>query len=85
LSSIKSDQVEEEVIIEEVKEVIKDEKTLFYESLTSKVLPEKEKKLKEKQNKVKIDLKSIKKSDKNNEGSEKENTENNCKTIVDKD
>jgi hypothetical protein len=71
----------EEVIIEEVEEVIKDEKTLFYESLTSRVLPIKKRKIQEK--KKKIDLKSTKKSDKNDD--EKEDKENNCKTIIDKD
>ncbi len=81
ISSIKSDKIVEEVIIEEVEEVIKDEKTLFYESLTSRVLPIKKRKIQEK--KKKIDLKSTKKSDKNDD--EKEDKENNCKTIIDKD
>lgn len=84
LWAIKSDKVEvKEEIEEEVVEEIKDEKTLFYESLTSKVLAEEEKK-KIIQQKPKIDLKSIKKTDNDSsENREKSDSENNCKNIID--
>lgn len=55
--SIKSDKIAEEIVEEVVEEQIKDEKTLFYESLTSRVLTEEKKVIKEP---IKIDLKSLK-------------------------
>jgi hypothetical protein len=70
LWSIKSEKKEEVVEEkEEVVEVVKDEKTLFYESLTSKVLKEEEKD-EQKVTKPKIDLKSIKKSESSDDSSE---------------
>lgn len=83
--SIKSDQKPEEIVEEKVEEVIKDEKTLFYESLTSKVLPEEEKK-KIIQKKPKIDLKSIKKTDKDKSDQQDDwSWDQNCKIITDQD
>ena len=65
LWSIKSAKKEEVVEVkQEVEEVAKDEKTLYYESLTSKVLTDKEKKQVQ-QEKPKIDLKSLKTSSAN--------------------
>ena len=70
IASIKSEHKAEEIVEEVKEEVIKDEKTLFYESLTSNVLWAYKNKSIEKDKK--IDLKNVKKID-----------ETECSTITD--
>ena len=83
IGAIKSDKKEEEIIVEQVVEEIKDEKTLFYESLTSKVLKDDPKKSTVSQNKKKINIKSLKKTD--NEKKDKNDIEDKivCEKIND--
>lgn len=79
IASIKSEHIAEEEVEELKEEVIKDEKTLFYESLTSNVLwKDKDTNL---ENIQKIDLKSLKKSDIENNQIDK----NESSTITDKE